>query len=124
MKHKQDAIKAATNIINSHLANGCTPELAQSCAITTVRIMVNIGLYPMSKSLYQRALNYLTKDIPKATIEEIEKDGELVNSYSVEEYEEEEAGFVNVYHYLDQSYHIVTWQAHSSKKGKEIFKIY
>ncbi len=142
MKHKQDAIEVSEEIIKSHLNNGCSSELALKSAITTVKIMLHTGLAPISKSLYQRALNYLTKDIPKATIEEIESGGELVKQKIVdeagkEEYEHDydefdddednkykEAGIISVYRYFDQTFHIATWHSHSTKTGKEIYRIY
>lgn len=127
MKHKQDAIKIAEEIIASHIANGCTPEMAHACAITTVKY-INKITFARPISEYQRALNYLTKDIPKATIEEIERDGKLVNDYTIDVSEEEDecviTDVVKVYKYQDQTFHIIEWNENSSKSGKEIFRVY
>lgn len=60
MTHKKDAIKKATEIIDSHLKNDLSESDAKLASIVTVETMLSVGIYPAWQSLYQRVLNYLT----------------------------------------------------------------
>lgn len=59
MTHKKDAIKKATEIIDSHLKNGLSENDAKLASIVTVETILSVGIYPAWQSLYQRVLNYL-----------------------------------------------------------------
>jgi len=56
------------------------------------------------------------------SIEEIEKNGNNVGYYEIDEYDEiENAGFVEIYEYKGRRYFIVEWSPESEKGGgKEI----
>jgi hypothetical protein len=99
MKHKQDAIDLATEILKSHISNGCTQKIAIECAITTLK-MINKVTFARPISVYQRALNYLCEDTEKYTIEQIEK-GEYTKLIAVSD------GFIKVYEYKEDLYKIL-----------------
>ncbi len=99
MRHKQDAIDKAQEIIKSHLDNGCSPEIAKQCAITTLKL-INKITFARPIALYQRTLNYLEEGLEKYTIEQIET-GEYTKLIAVSD------GFIKVYEYKENLYKIL-----------------
>ena len=59
MKHREDAIKKAKEIINKHQEKGLSETEAKLASIVTVETMLSVAVYPAWQSLYQRVLNYL-----------------------------------------------------------------
>ena len=59
MKHKEDAIKKAKEIIDKHQEKGLSETEAKLASIVIIETMLSVGVYPAWKSLYQRVLNYL-----------------------------------------------------------------
>lgn len=62
MKHKQDAIALATEIINKHVSTGLDEEQAKKAALITIEYMLNAASSgKIEYSLYQRTYNYFAE---------------------------------------------------------------
>lgn len=59
MKHKQDAIDEANEVIKLHIEDGLDEKQAEKAAAITIEYALSIGLYPGTEPIHQRAKNYL-----------------------------------------------------------------
>ena len=62
MKHKDDAIKKLTEILDKHMKNGLSEKEAKLASVVTIETMLEVGIYPAYQSLYQRVLNILINE--------------------------------------------------------------
>ncbi len=68
MNHKEDAIKKAEEIIQLHKENNLETDDSINASITSVTLLLKVGVYPGYESLYRRTLNYLVYLKEKTTI--------------------------------------------------------
>ena len=71
MKHKQDVISKANDLIETHMKNGLSKEDAEKAALVTIIDGISLLRYSgyMSLSLYQRTYNYFVEILMPTPIE-------------------------------------------------------